>query len=94
MVVFVGWDNSWLAQQAELMIVFLFLQGGTITEDQDLAAIGITDEDHRTAIVSAAHQLPPIEPIGENTFCFTLVVSSLHFFSSFFLGGRGEEIDK
>ena len=56
------------------------LQGGTITEDQDLAAIGITNEDHRMAIVNAAHRLPPVQPIGEHAlFSFVAAYLLIHF---------------
>ncbi|KAK7477301.1 hypothetical protein BaRGS_00031489, partial [Batillaria attramentaria] len=39
--------------------------GGKIMEDQDLTTIGITNEDHRAAIVSAASRLPPVQPIDQ-----------------------------
>ncbi|XP_076471992.1 uncharacterized protein LOC143301522 isoform X2 [Babylonia areolata] len=39
--------------------------GGSIVEGQDLADIGITNEDHRTAIVNAAQRLPPVQPIDQ-----------------------------
>ncbi|XP_076451066.1 uncharacterized protein LOC143286967 isoform X2 [Babylonia areolata] len=42
--------------------------GGTIIEDTDLAAIGITNEEHRTTIVNAAHKMSPVESIDAHSF--------------------------